>query len=435
MPNAVGKRMRSGTGAAFAATLMLVASHCPTAAEGPLPPLQALIDATPVGAVLRPPAGRYAGPVRIGRFIHIDGGGQVEVDGGGEGTVMQIDASGVTLEGLIIRNSGKLHDHVDAGIKVRGKHNVIKNNRIIDCLFGIDLQRSDGNTIKNNFITSQNISIGLRGDAIRLWYSMNNAVLDNHISDARDTVVWYSNDNRIAGNLYERGRYGVHFMYSRDSIVENNRFDANTVGVFLMYADRVQVRNNRITYSQGPAGIGIGLKESSEIALIDNDIMANAWGLYLDVSPYEPDVVNTIKNNRVAFNGIGVVFHNDWQGNNFEHNSFVSNFTPVAVRGGGSAMRERFDGNYWEGYEGFDLDDDGIGDTAHRLFAWSDRLWMDVPDAQVFRASVSLELLDFAEKLAPLTDPRLILVDERPLTRPPVLTRAARCGNGAGHAC
>jgi nitrous oxidase accessory protein NosD len=45
------------------------------ASAGP-PPLQALIDAAPVGAVLRPPAGRYAGPAVIGKSLTLDGGGR-----------------------------------------------------------------------------------------------------------------------------------------------------------------------------------------------------------------------------------------------------------------------------------------------------------------------------------------------------------------------
>ncbi|MBV5336089.1 hypothetical protein JZU48_03640, partial [bacterium] len=45
---------------------------------------------------------------------------------------------------------------------------------------------------------------------------------------------------------------------------------------------------------------------------------------------------------------------------------------------------------------------------------YADRLWMDVPATQFFRASPVLELMDFIERLAPFSPPRLLLRDAKP---------------------
>lgn len=378
------------------------------------PSLQALVDATPAGGTLTPPPGVYAGPVVIAKPMTLDGAGAVTIDNGGHGTVVLVQGNGITVQGLTLRNSGTLHDRVDAGVQVRGRYNVIKDTVIENCLFGIDLQQSDSNVLRRNRITSQAIDLGLRGDAIRLWYSMDNSLQGNVIEDSRDVVVWYSKDNRITGNRMRRGRYGIHFMYSHFNLVEDNEFESNTVGIFLMYSNDVVVRRNRIEYSQGPSGIGIGFKETSGTVLTGNDILGNATGIYLDVSPYDPESDNRFEGNRIAFNGIAVLFHSDWQGNHFRGNDFIGNFTQVSVSGGGSAKRNQWAGNHWDVYEGFDTDRDGTGDTPFEAHAYADRLWMDVPDARFFRGSPTLELLDFMERLAPFSAPRLLLRDERP---------------------
>jgi len=255
----------------------------------------------------------------------------------------------------------------------------------------------------------------VRGDAIRLWYSFRNKVTDNVIRDSRDTVVWYSRDNLIARNDARGGRYSLHFMYSQYNEVLDNHYEDNTVGIFLMYSDGVVVRGNHIARAAGSTGIGIGFKETSDVTIEDNRVLYNAVGLYLDVSPYQPDTTNRIRNNLVAYNGVAVRFLNDWQGNIFEGNRFKGNITNVVVEGGKSANRNEWSRNYWDDYEGFDRDRDGQGDTPYELYGYADRIWMDVPAAQFFKGSPMLEVLDFLERLAPFSQPDLLLRDAKPL--------------------
>jgi len=413
MSGAVKSLAKGGTTIVLALTLLLpnllVAEE-----QTALPPLQPLIDAASKGDIVIPPPGRYAGPVILDEGITIDGQNRVTIDGGGKGSVIYLDTDGASIRNLRIINSGESHNDIDSAIQVRGNFNVIKDNVIEDTLFGIDLGQAENNILRRNKISSKHNEVGMRGDAIRLWYSFNNKIVDNEIVDSRDFVVWYSNDNVIRGNSVSGGRYSLHFMYSRYNLVEDNRFFNNSTGIFLMYSDGLEIRNNYIASATGAAGVGIGFKETSDITIENNQILYCATGLYIDVSPYDPESTNLMKDNLIAFNGIGVRFLNDWKGNQFIGNNFKGNISQVTVSGGGSANRNEWLGNHWDDYEGFDIDRDGTGDTPYELYAYADRLWMDVPSAQFFMGSIFLEVIDFLERLAPFSEPELLVRDQSP---------------------
>ena len=377
-------------------------------------PLQPLIDEAGEGAVLLLEAGSYAGPVVINKAITLDGQGVATIDAGGKGSVIVIDTDGAVVRNLHLTNSGESHNDIDAGVQVRGNFNVVSDNLIDNCLFGVDLQQSEHNIVRRNTISSKPFELGTRGDSIRLWYSFENKVTDNMIRDSRDMVVWYSANNTIARNTSYDSRYSLHFMYSRYNLVEENRYYNNTVGVFLMYSDGVVLKNNYIAHASGSTGVGIGFKETSDVTVQGNSILYCATGLYIDVSPYQPDTINRFDNNLIAYNGIGIRFLNDWTGNEFRGNRLIDNLTQVAVSSGKTAMRNLWAGNYWSDYEGFDEDQDGVGDSAYELHVYADRLWQDVPYAQFFKGSPVLEVMDFLERLAPFTEPHVLVRDEKP---------------------
>ncbi len=378
--------------------------------------LQEMVDETPKGGTLSPPAGTYQGPITIERAITLDGRGGVTIDAGGKGSVIYLDTDGATLQNLHLTNSGYSHNDVDSGVLIKGDFNVVKDNTIDECLFGIDLSQSKNNIIRRNRISSKSDrDLGLQGDSVRLWYSFDNQITDNIIRGSRDMVVWYSRDNTIARNDSSGGRYALHFMYSQGNLVEENRYTDNSVGIFLMYSDGAVIRNNYMAHSQGITGMGLGLKETSDVKIYNNQILYNATGIYSDVSPYQPDTINLMENNLIAFNGIGMLFHTPWWGNVARNNTFKDNITQVVVDGNGGATRNVWEGNHWDDYEGFDQDQNNVGDTPYELYAYADRIWMDRPEARFFMGTPLLESLDFLEQLAPFSEPTLLLRDEKPL--------------------
>lgn len=401
--------------AAFAFLVQSFVQAAEATTDIALPSFQTLVDATEEGGTLSPPAGRYAGPVVISDAITVDGRGEVTIDNSGKGTVILLDTDGATIKGLTLINSGASANDLDSAVQVRGNFNVIKDNIMDEVLFGVDLQQSSNNIVRRNTISSiDRLALGQKGDSVRLWYSFDNKITDNVINGVRDMVVWYSADNTIARNTASNSRYSLHFMYSRYNLVEDNIYYNNTVGIFLMYSDGVIVRNNQIRHAAGPTGVGIGFKETSDLIIENNQILYCATGLYIDVSPFQPDTINTFEHNLIAYNGIGIRFLNPWHSNEFRYNNFAGNLTQIAVGGRGNAMRNVWEDNYWSDYEGFDKNSDDVGDTPYKLTAYADRIWQDVPYAQFFKGSPVLEVLDFLERLAPFSEPKVLVQDATP---------------------
>ncbi|ACV36675.1 periplasmic copper-binding [Candidatus Accumulibacter phosphatis] len=380
-----------------------------------LPFLQDLINAAPAGSLLKLDPGRYSGPVVVNKTLTIDGQGAVTIDGGGKGTVFVLEANQALVRGLHLTNSGSSHDSDDACLNVRGDHNVIEDLRIDNCLFGIDLKKSNDNVVRGNTIRSKPFDLGTRGDSLRLWYSHRNLIAGNVIEDSRDMVAWYSNDNRYLDNAARRSRYSIHFMFAANNLVEGNRFYDNAVGVYVMYSGGGAIRNNLFSHANGPTGMAVGFKEASDVVVEGNEIVYCGVGVGLDMSPFEPDSTITIRANRIAYNGVGVSFLADKEGTLVEGNSFEGNLTQVALGDAGSARHNVWRGNYWDDYQGFDRDRDNVGDRPHELYAYADQLWMEVPYARFFRNAPMMEMLDFLERLAPFSTPVLLLRDVRPV--------------------
>lgn len=380
-----------------------------------LKPFQELVDKAPAGSVLRPPPGAYAGPVTIDKPLTIEGDGKVTIDAGDKGTVMIINADRTTLRGLHLTGSGDSHDTDDSCLDVRGNHNTLENLKLDNCLFGIDLKQTNHSVLRGNSVRSKDRELGVRGDGLRLWYSHDNLIEKNEIIDSRDMVAWYSHRNIFRDNLGRRSRYSIHFMFANDNVVEGNRFYDNAVGVYFMYTEGGAARNNVISHATGAAGMGIGFKESSGTIVEGNEIVYCAIGIGSDLSPFQPDSTVEIRHNRFAFNGIGILFNSEVGGNRMVDNVFEGNLTQVAYGGRSGSMAKNFwEGNFWDDYQGFDRNRDGLGDQKHELMAYADQIWMEMPVARFFRSSPVMELLDFLERLAPFSAPDQILVDEKP---------------------
>ncbi|MBL8396112.1 MAG: nitrous oxide reductase family maturation protein NosD [Candidatus Accumulibacter sp.] len=383
----------------------------------PAPSLQAWIDATPAGASLDAPAGTYSGPVIISRPIRIDGRGEVTLDGGGSGSVLTVRASGVTLRGLHLTHSGDSHDRIDSAILIeQGSNNVIENNVIDDVLFGVTLQEANENHIVGNRIRSRPVDPADRGDGIRLWYSMGNRIENNDIARMRDITVSNSLRNRFVGNSIRESRRALNLLFSHRTLIENNRLSDNSTGITALNSDGLIIRRNRIMHAVDASGAGVALKESGTTLIHDNEIIHCAIGVLSD-SPIHAINRITLIDNRIAHNFTGVSFYGERGGHLILRNRIEHNLWPALVGEGGRADGNEWRGNYWDSYQGFDLDHDGVGDTPYELWAHADQIWIETPMASFFRNSPALELLDFLERLAPFAPPTLLLRDPEPLVR------------------
>ena len=64
-----------------------------------------------------------------------------------------------------------------------------------------------------------------------------------------------------------------------------------------------------------------------------------------------------------------------------------------------------FSGNYWDRYEGYDLDRDGVGDVPHRPVTLFSVVAEQHESALYLYRSVLVDLLDTAERLIPVLTP------------------------------
>ena len=379
--------------------------------------LQEAIDNAPEGSIIKLPKGRYSGSIIIKKPLTIIGKEDgVIIDGEGNGTVITIESSFVTLKNLTIVNSGSYSHTLDAAIKVnRVKQCEISDCTIDDCLFGIDLQMTNNTIISNNTITSKDLDLGLRGDGLRLWYSNDNIIRKNRLIKSRDMVVWYSHGNLIEENYGEYNRYSLHFMYAGKNIVKNNTYTHNSVGIFFMYSKDTIATGNIIKSSLGATGMGIGLKDVSNFTLKNNTILYNAQGLYIDRSPFEPGTHNWIENNKVLYNAEALHFHSLSEDNIIKNNTIMGNIEDIISDSRGSRTnKNEIEGNFWDNYTGFDRDGDNTGDTPHRIYQYADQLWTYNPSVKFFYASPVISLLNFLAKLAPFSEPVFLLEDKKP---------------------
>lgn len=376
---------------------------------------QATIDRLRPGETLKLSAGTYRGPIAIRTprvTIVSDDGATISAEG--KGSVVVIEAEGVSIRGLRIERSGSSYEQVDAGISVRSTADVrLENNVIEDCLFGIDISGSRLVTLTGNRISSKSLALGLRGDGIRVWASDDVGIFRNFWSDTRDVVSWYSKRVRIEDNEGTRSRYSLHSMHSTDLFIKNNFFHENSVGIFLMYGQGATILDNRVQSSLGSTGIGLGMKETSGVYSQGNSFLYCATGILVDNSPWLPASRNWFVKNQIAFNQIGVLFSNDRAGNEFRTNVLRGNALDADTESRNGSHGLWVD-NIWDRYDGFDENRDGVGDTPYVLKKYADILTSSDPASGFFRHSPVLVLIDVIARLIPTTDPAVILKDERP---------------------
>ena len=397
--------------------LALTLALCHVAPTLAAQPLQPWLDTALPGARIRLPAGIYQGPAVISKPLTLEGDGQVVVDAGGHGTVLTVQADGVTLRGLTLRASGNSHDQLDSGLMAEGKNLLIENNVIEDVLFGISLHKTGDSVVRGNRIRSRAVDPADRGDGLRLWYSSHNRIENNDIAQIRDVTVTNSPHNRFSGNTIRDSRRAFNFLFAHRSLVDRNHLEQNSTGIIALNSDGLTIRNNRILHAMDASGAGIALKETSAALVIGNEIVHCAHGIMAD-SPMNPLNRIVFIDNYVAHNITGVYFYGAKGGHIAIGNTFRSNLWPVTIIGDGDPLDDTWLGNYWDGYEGFDQDGDGFGDRPYELLAYADRIWLETPAARFFRNSPVLELLDFLERLAPFSAPALILRDSAPRMKP-----------------
>jgi len=384
--------------------------------------LQARIDAAPAGSVVFV-RGVERGGVVIRKPLHLMGEPGAVLDGGARGTVVRIEAPGVVVSGLVLRNSGTDLNTEDAGVYVGAPDAILQDLTLENILFGLNLKRADGATIRRVTLSGPELPLSRRGDAVRLWYSHRVTLSEVRSRRLRDILIWFSESSTLHALDVAGSRYGVHLMYADDVRVLNSTFADNAVGAYVMYSTGVRIDGNRFLRHRESTGVGLAFKESDAVLVTGNLLVRNHVGLYLDGTPRLEDGRSEVRGNIIAGNDTGIVLLGSATRNVIAGNRFEGNARQVRVEGGGKAANtwaQEGRGNYWGDYVGLDADRDGVGDVPYRAREWFEGLEDRLPAAALFRGSAAVEAVDFAARLLPIFPPRVLVEDPAPLMTTPV---------------
>ncbi len=380
--------------------------------------LQYTIDRAVSGSILKLPDGIYEGKVVINKPITIIGTNYgAIIQGDGKGKVITINSSNVILKNLTITNSGNRIEILDSAISMQKVANCeISNCKILNSLYGIDMMMVNDSLIENNYITSKDNDISLKGDALKIWYSNNNIIKDNIIESSRDVTVTRSHNNKIINNTFKTNRFGLHISLSANNLVEDNLFQYNSVAVMLMGAKDTVLKNNKINSSKGAAGIGVVIKGVSNLLFENNTVSYNTQGLYIDSTNKEEGMQRYIKDNEISYNKEALHFHEAIKNNTITNNKIFGNIDDVVKDVRGVFLSTNvIEYNYWDRYAGFDKNKDNIGDTPHKNFQYADQLWHYNHKIKFFYASPVMTLMNFLANIAPFIDPVMLLEDTKPI--------------------
>ena len=347
--------------------------------------------------------------------VTVEGQGWPVLDGQNEREVLVIAADDVTVRGLVVMHTGVSNLEDRAGIRARDARNcIIEHNRLRDNLWGIYLQRSPDCTVRDNDVEAHGVKQTASGNGIHMWYSPGARIERNHVRGHRDGIYFeFSMLGVTTDNVSEKSqRYGLHFMFSDSCDYERNTFRDNTSGVAVMYSRGVKIHANRFERSWGSAAYGLLLKDINGGEISDNVFLRNSTGLFVEGSSRLD-----VHGNEFTQNGWAAKVLADADGNTFTGNRFDGNAFDVTTNS--RSANSTFDGNWWDNYQGYDLNRDGVGDTAFhpvRLFAL---VVEQHPAALLLLRSPLVSILDAAEHVMPVLTPEA-LVDQHPLMRPPL---------------
>ena len=350
------------------------------------------------------------GNIIINKEIYFLGRDFPTIDGDRKFEVLSIKSNNVTVKGFKIQHSGYATMDDPGGIKVYDSHHVtIIDNLVYDNFFGIYIQYSKNCIIKNNKIIAFGKEEQEIGNGIHCWKSDSLQIIGNYVSGNRDgiyfefvtnSVIWR---NISANNI----RYGLHFMFSNDDAYFSNIFENNGAGVAVMYTQNVVMMNNTFKDNWGDAAYGLLLKDISDATIFNNRFINNTSAIFMDGG-------NRIKVEKNTFkaNGWGLKIQASCMENVIENNNFLGNTFDVSTNS--TLVQNKFISNYWDKYEGYDLNKDGLGDVPYRPLSLFSVIVESNPPAMLLFRSFMVTLLDKSEKILPSLTPENF-IDNTPL--------------------
>lgn len=353
------------------------------------------------------------GAIVVEKSIHLIGLNEPLIDGENQFENLTISGERIVVRGFHFTRSGISSMNDYAAVKIiDARYVILEGNTITESYFAIHIANSTHSIIGNNTIRGIPKSEHNSGNGIHLWKCSDMVVEDNIIQGHRDGIYFefvthsFITNNTSTGNI----RYGLHFMFSHNDTYMENTFRENGAGVAVMYSNKVLMMKNHFDKNWGSSAYGILLKEISDSRIVHNIFHQNTVAILMEGSNRI-----MIGMNRFLANGWSLrmqascseseVFNNNFQGNTFD------------IATNGSLTLNRFYNNYWDKYEGYDIDRNGFGDIPYHPVSLYAMIIEQNPNSVLMLRSFTASLLDKAEKAIPSLTPEN-LADEQPLMKP-----------------
>ncbi len=352
------------------------------------------------------------GTITIAKKIVFIGKDFPILDGQKKHEVLSIKADGVLVKGFKIVRSGYGSLQEPCGIKVYScKDVVLQSNVLDDNFFGIYIQNGRNCVIKNNKITAEGIEEQKIGNGIHCWKSDNIKVISNYITGHRDGIYFeFVTNSSVWKNVSTKNlRYGLHFMFSHNDSYVSNIFKNNGAGIAVMYSHNVKMYKNVFQENLGDSAYGLLLKEITDSFVIGNKFYENTSAIHM-----EGTTRVRVEKNVFKANGWGMNIQASCMDNVIKNNNFLGNTFDISTNG--SLVMNTFNNNYWDKYEGYDLNKDGIGDVPYHPLSLFAVLTEKNPSVMLLYRSFMITLLDKSEKILPSITPDNF-IDKTPLMR------------------
>jgi nitrous oxidase accessory protein len=351
----------------------------------------------------------FESPVLINKPLVINSEHYASLDFQSNSGGIIINSDSVEITHLEISNIKKSSINDYAAIHAEGvSHVSVSENRVFNAFFGIYFADCTKSTISNNLVMGFSTIEQKTGNAIHLWQCDSMLISNNIVTNHRDGVYleFVTNTIVLENESIDNIRYGLHFMFSHNDSYKNNKFINNSAGVAVMYSKDVEMIDNQFKDNWGDCSYGLLLKDITDGALYGNSFNRNTIALLMEGT-------NRLRINQNEFsnNGWAVKIAANCEGNVVHDNSFFGNSFDVSTNG--HTVMNEFDGNYWDNYEGYDLDRDGIGDVPYHPVSLFSVMVERVPESLMLYRSFLTFLLDKSEHAMPSITPS-DLVDNKP---------------------
>jgi nitrous oxidase accessory protein len=349
----------------------------------------------------------------INKKIYLKGIDKPVLDGDGKYEILTVHANDVVIEGFTIRRTGFSSLNELAGIKIYNCRNVtIKHNTFKEVYFGVYLQGAVNCVVKDNELNGNGGAETTSGDGIHCWKSDSLQITHNGIHHFRDGIyLEFVTASLIWRNTSENNiRYGLHFMTAHNNAYITNIFRYNGAGVAVMYTHGVRMFNNYFEDNTGDAAFGLLLKEITDSNISGNHFINNTSGIFM-----EGGNRIVVQSNLFKSNGWALKIEANCSDVTVSNNNYIANTFDISTHG--SLVLNTFNNNYWDKYEGYDINKDNMGDVPYRPVSMYSMLVEQNPTLMMLYRSFITTLMDKTEKVLPSLIPE-DLIDNGPLMKP-----------------